>query len=149
MTLTIRPIIAADRAAWAPLFTAYLEFYETTVSEAVYETSFARLVSGQDNEFQGFIAELDGVAVGLTHFLYHRHMWSEANTCYLQDLYVAPETRGTGAGRKLIEAVHAKAASDGCTTVYWMTQDFNETARKLYDRVATLTPFIKYNKPVS
>ncbi len=149
MTLTIRPILASDRAAWGPLFTAYLAFYETSVPDAVYDTSFARLISGKDNEFKGFIAELDGVAVGLTHFLYHRHMWSEANTCYLQDLYVAPETRGTGAGRKLIEAVHTQAASDGCTTVYWMTQDFNETARKLYDRIATLTPFIKYNKPIS
>ncbi|MBU2981008.1 GNAT family N-acetyltransferase [Lentibacter algarum] len=146
--LTIRPVKASDRAAWADLWTAYLDYYETSVADEVYDISFARLLSGEDNEFQGLIAELDGVPVGLTHFLYHRHMWTAANTCYLQDLYVAPETRGTGAGRALIEAVHAQAAADEITTVYWMTQDFNETARKLYDRVATLTPFIKYNKPI-
>ena len=63
-----------------------------------------------------------------------------------RDLYADPSVRGTGIGRKLIEAVYAAADADGCPSVYWMTQDFNAEARKLYDRIATLTPFIKYNR---
>ena len=69
------------------------------------------------------------------------------NVCYLQDLYTDPSVRGTGAGRALIEGVYAAAEAAGAPTVYWLTQDFNATARRLYDRVATLTPFIKYNRP--
>ena len=49
-------------------------------------------------------------------------------------------------GRALIEAVYGAADERGAPSVYWLTQDFNETARVLYDRVANLTPFIKYQR---
>lgn len=51
-----------------------------------------------------------------------------------------------GVGRALIEAVYEAADERGAPSVYWLTQDFNETARVLYDRVANLTPFIKYQR---
>ncbi|MEO0360551.1 MAG: GNAT family N-acetyltransferase, partial [Pseudomonadota bacterium] len=63
-----------------------------------------------------------------------------------QDLYVDETVRGTGAGRALIEAVYAAADAAGAPSVYWLTQDFNHTARQLYDRIATVTPFIRYNR---
>lgn len=144
--LKIRPITAADEADWRRLWTRYLEFYETSVSEAVYKSSFARLLSDTEGEFSGFIAELDDRAVGLTHFLFHRHMWKVENVCYLQDLYVDTDVRGTGAGRALIEAVYDAADKAGAPSVYWLTQDFNHTARHLYDRIGKLSPFIRYNR---
>ncbi len=64
--------------------------------------------------------------------------------CYLVDLYTTPDLRGGGIGRTLIEGVYEIADKDGCSQVYWMTQDFNEAGRRLYDKVARLTPFIKY-----
>ena len=73
-------------------------------------------------------------------------MWKTENVIYLQDLYADPEVRGTGVGRALIEAVYAEADKVRCPSVYWLTQDFNAEARKLYDRIGTLTPFIKYNR---
>ncbi len=68
------------------------------------------------------------------------------NTCYLQDLYADPDVRGRGVGRALIEAVYDAADAAGVPTVYWLTQDFNTTARRLYDRIGVKTPFIKYNR---
>lgn len=144
--LTIRPLAPADHAEWRRLWTRYLEFYETVLPEAVYETHWARLLGDDPQDFSGLIAEADGRAVGLTHFLFHRHGWKIENVCYLQDLYVDPDMRGTGAGRALIEAVYARADAAGCPSVYWLTQDFNETARRLYDRVAKKTPFIVYRR---
>ena len=147
--LEIRPLEKGDEAEWRRLWTAYLEFYESSVPEEVYKSSFERMLAGNDgapNEFRGLIATLGGKPVGLVHYLFHRHGWKIENVCYLQDLYADPEVRGTGIGRALIEAVYAAADAEGCPTVYWLTQDFNETARKLYDRVGKLTPFIKYNR---
>jgi GNAT superfamily N-acetyltransferase len=146
--LILRPPTTQDRPEWDRLFTAYLRFYETSRPKEVFDSSFARLLSGADNEFKGLIALKDGQAIGFTHYLFHRHMWSVENTCYLQDLFVDPAARGTGAGRALIEAVHHEAREAGASGVYWMTQAFNTTARQLYDRVAELTPFIRYNKPI-
>jgi GNAT superfamily N-acetyltransferase len=150
--IEIRPIAASDEAEWRDLWTGYLEFYESSVSEDVYRTTFARLTGPHaENELsfyepRGFLALADGVPAGLVHYFYHRHCWKVEHVCYLQDLYAAPEARGTGMGRKLIEAVYAQADSDGCPNVYWMTQEFNATARQLYDRIATLTPFVKYSR---
>ena len=144
--IVIRPITAADEAEWRRLWTAYLTYYETSVPEAVYASSFARLLGNDPQDFHGKIAEIDGKPCGLVHFLFHRHMWRIENTCYLQDLYADPEIRGKGIGRALIEAVYAAADEQGCPSVYWLTQDFNQTARKLYDRIGKLSPFIRYNR---
>ncbi len=146
MTTTIRPLGAADEAEWRRLWTGYLEFYETSVTEQVYRTTFARLLGDDAQDYHGLVAQRGGKPIGLTHYLFHRHCWRVENVVYLQDLYVDPEARGTGAGRALIEAVYAAADAAGCPSVYWMTQDFNATARQLYDRVAKLTPFIKYQR---
>lgn len=147
--LTIRPIEAGDEAEWRRLWTGYLSFYETSLDESVFRISFQRLLSPDRNEFRGLLALADGQAVGLVHFLFHRHMWRVENTCYLQDLYADPEHRGHGIGRALIEAVYKAADEEGCPSVYWLTQDFNSAARKLYDRIGTLTPFIRYNRVLS
>lgn len=146
MTATIRPLRRDDHADWHRLWTGYLAFYETTVPSAVYESTFARLLGDDPQDFSCLVAEQDGRLVGLTHFLFHRHAWKIENVCYLQDLYADPEVRGTGIGRQLIEAVYAAADAKGAPAVYWMTQDFNTTARTLYDRIGTVTPFIRYNR---
>ena len=145
-TISIRALRPEDRADWAHLWTAYLEFYESFVNQDVYDSTFARLLGDDPQDFSCFVAEMDGKLVGLTHYLFHRHAWRVENVCYLQDLYATPETRGTGVGRALIEAVYEAADRAGAPSVYWLTQDFNETARKLYDRIGTLTPFIKYQR---
>ncbi|KGM89844.1 Acetyltransferase [Roseovarius mucosus DSM 17069] len=144
--LEIRPIVPDDRPAWGDLWRAYLDFYETTLPETVYDTTFGRLLSPDHPDQNGLIALLDGRAVGLVHYIYHAHNWRVEQVCYLQDLYAAPEARGIGIGRALIEAVYACADADGRPAVYWMTQEFNTTARQLYDRIATVTPFIKYSR---
>jgi GNAT superfamily N-acetyltransferase len=146
MPTVIRPLRPEDEDDWRRLWTLYLEFYQTSVPEAVYASTFARLLGDDRRDFHGLIAEVDGKPLGLTHYLFHRHCWKIEDTCYLQDLYVAPEARGTGLGRALIEAVYARADAAGAPAVYWLTQDFNHEARQLYDRIAKITPFIRYSR---
>ncbi len=144
---TVRALRAEDRPQWAEMWTDYLAFYETAVPPEIYDSTFARLLGEDPRDFSGLVAESDGRLVGLTHFLFHRHGWKIEDVCYLQDLYARPDSRGTGVGRALIQGVYAAADAHGAPSVYWLTQDFNETARKLYDRIATVTPFIKYQRP--
>jgi GNAT superfamily N-acetyltransferase len=140
----VRPLVPSDEAVWRPLWRAYLAFYETELPEEIYAASFARLVDPAVTDYAGLIAETDGEAVGIVHYIFHRHGWRIEPVCYLQDLYVAPEARGTGAGRALIEAVYAAADAAGAPSVYWLTQAENATARRLYDRIGRATSFIKY-----
>ncbi len=147
MSLFIRPVARADEPRWRTLWTGYLEFYESAVPEAVYRTTFDRFFSDDPFDPRCLIAELDGAAVGLVHYMTHRHCWKLRDVCYLQDLFASPDVRGTGVGRALIEAVYAQADASGWENVYWNTQHFNEVGRRLYDRVGELTPFIKYQRP--
>jgi GNAT superfamily N-acetyltransferase len=146
-TPTIRALRPEDRSEWSEMWRDYLAFYETTVPDEVYDTTFARLLDDDPHEFSCFVAEKDGQLLGLTHYLFHRHAWKVENTCYLQDLFARPEARGTGVGRALIQAVYDEADRQNASSVYWLTQDFNHTARKLYDRIGKQTPFIRYQRP--
>src|SRR5262249_750106 len=92
----------------------------------------------------GLVAELDGRMIGITHCVVHRATWARESYVYLEDLFVAPDARNTGAGRALIEAVYARAEQIGAEKVYWLTAEANETARALYDRVAERSGFIHY-----
>lgn len=143
----VRALRAEDEPVWRELWTAYLAFYESTVPDAVYTSTFARLLGDDPRDFNALVAEVDGRVVGLTHYLFHRHAWKIEEVCYLQDLYADPTVRGKGIGRALIEGVYAAADAHGAGSVYWLTQEFNDTARTLYDRIGVLTPFIKYQRP--
>ncbi len=144
--LNVRPLTLSDRPEWDGLWAAYLEFYGTSRPKEIFDSTFARLTGNDPQDFSALVAEKAGKLVGLTHFLFHRHCWRVENVCYLQDLYADPSVRGQGIGRKLIEAVYAAADAAGSPSVYWLTQDSNSQARRLYDRVGTLSPFIKYER---
>ena len=143
--LVVRPLQQSDHAEWRRLWTAYLTFYETSVPEEVYETTWQRLFTEAEYEPKGFLAVLDDRPVGLTHYMYHRTCWSLVNNCYLQDLFADPDIRGKGVGAALIKAVQDEAGTLGLRNVYWMTHETNTTARKLYDHVARRTGFIEYD----
>ena len=146
MSVLIRPLARDDEPDWRRLWTDYLAFYETSVSEGVYRTYFERLLGDDPQDYTCLIADIDGRPSGLAHFLFHRHGWRIENVCYLQDLYADPQVRGRGVGRALIEGVYGASDAAGCPQVYWLTQHFNETARHLYDRIGVATPFIKYQR---
>ncbi|WP_425070604.1 N-acetyltransferase family protein [Sagittula sp. S175] len=145
--LIVRALRAEDEPVWRELWKAYLAFYESTLPEQVYASTFERLLGDDPRDYNALVAELDGRVVGLAHYLFHRHGWKIEEVCYLQDLYADPSVRGKGIGRALIEGVYKAADDHGAPSVYWLTQEFNDTARQLYDRIGVLTPFIKYQRP--
>ena len=138
---------AADRGAWGALWTAYLAFYETVLPPGIHDRAFARLLAADPDDFRGLIAWRGDAAIGLAHWLRHPHLWRPEGITYLQDLYVAPEARGGGVARALVEAVYANADARGAPRTYWITQEDNAPARALYDRVGHLSGFVRYDRP--
>ncbi|AMJ58953.1 GNAT family N-acetyltransferase [Bosea sp. PAMC 26642] len=143
--ITIHPLAPSDRSSWEPLWHGYLTFYEATLPAGTDDVTFARLTGGSE-PMGGFVAEQNGKLVGMVHWVIHRTTWREADICYLQDLFTAPEARGTGAGRRLIEAVRQMAQEKGCFRVYWQTHESNLQAQALYDKVADKSGFIVYRQ---
>ena len=84
-------------------------FYRAELAPAVTDQTFARMTERRDGCF-GLAAEAeDGTLVGFTHCVLHPTTWSQGGTCYLEDLYVDPDHRGTAAARALIEAAGERA----------------------------------------
>ncbi|MDF9617715.1 GNAT family N-acetyltransferase [Pseudomonas entomophila] len=146
-TVTLRPVGANDQAAWLPLWNAYLKFYETELADAISTSTWQRLLDPNEPTHSA-LAWVDGKAVGMVNFIYHRSNWSIENSCYLQDLYVDSEVRGLGIGRQLIEHVYATAKAAGCIKVHWLTHETNATAIGLYEQVAERPGFIQFRKPL-
>jgi GNAT superfamily N-acetyltransferase len=143
--IVIRPIRREDNDAWYPLWRGYQEFYKVDIAKEVSATTFARLLDPAE-PVNGALAWRDARAVGMVHFIQHRSTWTIGNYCYLQDLFTAPDLRGGGVGRKLIEHVYDVAKQAGCARVYWLTHENNETAMKLYDRIADKPGFVQYRR---
>jgi GNAT superfamily N-acetyltransferase len=142
----IRPARPKDFDAWLTLWKGYQDYYEADLS-ATTDDTWARLMEPPIDGPFALVAEAeDGALVGLTHYVFHAHTWRAEPSCYLIDLFTDPLVRGKGVGRALIEAVYARADARGAGQVYWLTQDFNAAGRRLYDKVAKVTPFIKYQR---
>ena len=143
--VTVRTLEPADKEAWLALWAGYLAFYKATLAPEVTEVTFARL-TGADADMFGLVAEQDGRVVGIAHGIVHRSTWAVAPYVYLNDLFVAPEARGSGAGRALIEAVYARADAMGAERVYWLTHETNAAGRRLYDTLAVNDGFLEYRR---
>ncbi len=143
--LTVTRPEAADRPAWESLFRAYIDFYERSEPQAMYDRAWEEFT--HDNRLHARVAKVDGQVVGIVHFLEHPST-SSADVCYLQDLFTAPAARGQGVGRALIEAVADHARALGCARVYWQTKIDNVVARRLYDGITEDSSFIVYRLPL-
>lgn len=143
--VTVRNLIAEDHDAWLPLWRGYQQFYEEEIPVETTRVTWARILDPKEPVF-GAIALAGDRAVGIVHWLYHRSCWTVGNYAYLQDLFVIPDHRGSGVGRKLIEHVFLAARIAGCAKVYWLTHDTNKNAMLLYDRIARRSGFIQFEK---
>lgn len=148
MTVSIRPLAETDRKRWEEMFEAYARFYKTSVPDGGFDTVWDWIFDA-GNPFWCDVAETsDGQVIGFTQYqLMHRSLGG-GMVCYLSDLFVEPDTRGGGTGRKLIDHVVNVARGMGISNVRWLTQEFNYPARKLYDTYQPRSDFILYTIPV-
>jgi GNAT superfamily N-acetyltransferase len=147
MTVTIRAIEEKDKNQWLNLWAGYLEFYKSTISTEQTELTWKRLINNELKMF-GFVAENEEGVIGFTHCLFRPSTWTETDYCYLEDLFVDPTIRGKGVGRALIDKVVELAREKKSKRVYWTTQEFNKTARVLYDSITPVSEYVQYRLPL-
>ena len=141
MNVEVFPLAELHRVDWQSLAEGYKAFYKTPTTAKEYDQAWGRLMAA--DPVHGLGARLNGQLVGIAHFLYHGSAWAD-RICYLQDLFTAPEARGQGVAKRLIEAVANHARQSGALRCYWLTHEDNQVARVLYDRVAKYNGFIRY-----
>jgi len=148
MTVSIVPVAAAYRERWGALFQGYADFYGRPSDDAHKDLVWAWLTDPA-HELEGYLALVDGEAVGLVHV---RRMPSALRGCdvgFLDDLFVDRAARGGRVGEALLGFVAGLARERGWPVVRWITGDDNYRARGLYDRVARKTAWNLYEMPAA
>jgi GNAT superfamily N-acetyltransferase len=140
--INISRLRLSERARWGELWSEYQTFYGVALPDAVTESTWQRIHGGRVHGL-GARDSAENL-LGIVHFLFHEDTWSTDRACYLQDLYVSSTSRGTGCGRRLIEAVAESARAAGANAPYWLTHQSNGVARQLYDRLGQNQGFIHY-----
>jgi GNAT superfamily N-acetyltransferase len=144
-----RPVELEDLDAWRRLFTGYCEFYERTTTE----NQLARVWSWIHEEklIDAIVVVSDddpSTPVGLAHLRSWIRPLRGEIAGYLDDLFVSPDARGTGATEALFEAIEDLAIERDWSIVRWTTADDNYRARGAYERVATRTGWITYEMSI-
>lgn len=142
-TLTIRPALPSDEPAWRALWRGYCDFYNTRLSEAVTDRTWARILD-PDSSVMCIVAESKGEVCGFANCVVHENTWELQAVCYLEDLFVAPSARGQGAGKALIEWLRNAMRAEGWARLYWVTHKDNVMARELYDQFTLADDFVRY-----
>jgi ribosomal protein S18 acetylase RimI-like enzyme len=136
---------ARHRADWDRLYAGYAAFYKVEQNAAMRDRVWGWL-HDPAHEVKGFLAiDAAGQPVGLTHYRPFARPLSASVGGFLDDLFVAPEARGSGAAEALIAAVAGEGRSRGWSVIRWITADDNYRARGLYDQVAVRTKWVTYD----
>lgn len=145
MSIEVRDIHEGDESAWRRHFTDYGVFYRTDFSDTVLDGVWHWLMNAE-SPLCAVVAVDEGAVVGFAHYRSLPDTFTASHEWFLDDLYVEPGQRGTGAGSALIEAVAERASSDGGGKLRWITAADNTTAQSVYDKLATRTTWVTYEK---
>lgn len=144
---TIRPFTESDKPTFLTLWSGYNTFYKRTISDTVTKTTISRFLDSSIPMFCAVAEDEAGTVIGFATWYPHMSTSSVEPAVYLNDLFVAPDTRSRGTGGKLIDYVekHAREVL-GAASLYWLTQHFNHAAQLLYVKKATKSDFVHYSK---
>jgi GNAT superfamily N-acetyltransferase len=142
----ISRVTEADLAELLPLLRAYCDFYEVSPSdEALLELSRA-LIADPEREGVQLLARSKGEPVGFATIYWSWATTIAARIGVMNDLFVAPAARGTGAVDALIDACAHECRRHGAAELTWQTARDNERAQRVYDRIgATRAEWVDYS----
>ncbi len=142
--MIIRPPTSADRSEWERLYAGYAAFYKVTQTPEMRATVWG-WIHDPAHGTRAFVAEDQGRLVGLAHFRPFARPLAASTGGFLDDLFVDPAARGSGAADALIAALAAEGRQQGWTVIRWITAEDNYRARALYDRLAEKTRWATYD----
>ena len=118
------------------LMRGYCDFYDVAPSDEDLLALSRALIADPAREGIQLIARADdGRAIGFATVYWTWSTTTAARLAVINDLFVAPEGRGSGAAAELIEACRDAAREHGAKRLAWQTALDNERAQRLYDRI--------------
>jgi GNAT superfamily N-acetyltransferase len=144
-------VTARDLPEMLPLVRAYCDFYEVDPSDEALLAVSRALIADPEHEGVQLIARDDaGRAVGFATVYWSWETLNAQRVGIMNDLFVAPDTRGTGLADELITACVDECRQHGAGKLGWQTAADNARAQRVYERVgATREEWVDYWLSVS
>ena len=105
--------------------------HEVTATEADIKTS----LFGDSATAHALICSNGETPVGFAVYFFNYSTWLGKNGLYLEDLYVSPESRGTGAGKAILKHLAGIAVNKNCSRFEWSVLDWNAPAIQFYESI--------------
>jgi GNAT superfamily N-acetyltransferase len=136
--LTIREAGAGDGAILFQ-FICELAEYEKLGHEVVATADdIEARIAGPNPKAFALIAEEDGVPIGMALYFYNFSTFRGRHGIYIEDLYVCPDQRGSGAGKALLKELGKIAKAQDCARIEWWVLDWNEPAIQFYKKLGAV-----------
>jgi GNAT superfamily N-acetyltransferase len=148
LNYAVGPPSPDDSARWRELYRAYADFYREAVTEAQLDLMWSWVTDPDHDVSALLVRDPSGTVVGLAHYRPYYRPLAAAVAGHLDDLFVVPAARGTGAVDALLEALREIARQRGWSKIRWITADDNYRARSKYDQVAERTTWVTYDMQV-
>ncbi len=133
--LSIRPATPNDGEVLVSLIRGLARYEKLDPPD---DAAAARLVAELDEHpgrFDCLLALIDGTPVGYALFFETYSTFRGQPKLYLEDIFVDPDHRGTGAGFALFSAVAREALQRDCVALEWAVLDWNRLALDFYDKL--------------
>jgi GNAT superfamily N-acetyltransferase len=132
MSVAVRPATAADVPLVLDLIRGLAEYERLAHEVRATEDGLHDALFGPQPGAEALIAEVHGAPVGFALFFHNFSTFLGRRGLYLEDLFVRPEYRGTGIGRRLLAEVAALAVARGCQRLEWSVLKWNAPAIGFY-----------------
>lgn len=131
-TLQVKTAGPADAEVLLGLIRGLARYEHLEEAATCTEADIRAALSGTCPDLRALIAWSGDRAVGMATFYSAFSSFRGSRLVYLEDLYVIPTARGTGAGRALMTRLARLAKAEGCTGLRWLVLDWNRSAIAFY-----------------
>jgi ribosomal protein S18 acetylase RimI-like enzyme len=143
--LIIRDLEESDFNSWSVLWDKNNLGHENL---AVTQTTWKRLLD-KNSSVNGLVAEANGQLAGLIHYILHPTTGHIEPVCYMQDVYVDEPYRQNGIARKMVEQLVNIARKEQWARLYWLAENNNIAAQKLYKNIGVKLDFSLHVLPIT
>jgi len=146
--MKVEELNIADKEQWRLLYCGYADFYQMPMNERILESVWSWIFDKNNKFYAIGVKSTDDILIG---FMHYRDMPSPLRGTivgFLDDLYVHPDYRGSGAAQALFRELKEISKQKGWTYVRWITATDNHRARNVYDKIANTIDFVTYQIPI-
>jgi len=144
----VEQVNRVDKESWKLLYQGYADFYKMPMNDEIQEIVWSWIFDKNNKFYAIGVKSSKNKLVGFMHYREMPSPLRGALVGFLDDLYIHPDYRGTGAAQALFKELKIISKYNGWPYVRWITAADNHRARNVYDKISNTIDFVTYQMPI-